>query len=322
VILAPQPLVNGETAAFKGHRMKNQSHAPLTKVLTGIQGFDEITDGGLPRGRTTLVMGGPGCGKTVFALQALVNGAEGTKEAGVFVAFEESTRQIVANAATFGWNLPALEKKKLFFLDARLSPDSVKAGEFDLLGMLHVLQAKVDQIHAKRIVFDGIDVLLNLLDDPVAERREVYRLRDWLLNSGLTGIITQKVGGLQVDQHYNFLQFMVDCVVILRHEVVDGSAFRNLRVKKYRGSGFSADEFPITLTKEGLQLTNRGPTELQYAVTDERISTGLPRLDKMLRGATTAAATSSSPERLEPPSRRCPGSSRPPPASAASGRCM
>jgi KaiC/GvpD/RAD55 family RecA-like ATPase len=153
-------------------------------MLTGIQGFDEITDGGLPRGRTTLVMGGPGCGKTVFALQALVNGAHGTKEAGVFVAFEESTRQIVANAATFGWDLPALEKKKLFFLDARLDPEVVKAGEFDLLGMLNVLRAKAEEIHAKRIVFDGIDVLLSLLDNPVAERREVYRLRDWLAQTG------------------------------------------------------------------------------------------------------------------------------------------
>src|SRR3984893_9484935 len=154
------------------------THVVVTKTLTGIQGFDEISDGGLPRGRTTLVMGGPGCGKTVFALQSLVNGGRRTKEAGIFVAFEESTRQIIANAATFGWDLPSLEKKKLFFLDARLSPDAVKEGGCDLLGMLQILKTKADQIHAKRIVFDGIDVLLNLLDDPVAERREVYRLRD------------------------------------------------------------------------------------------------------------------------------------------------
>jgi circadian clock protein KaiC len=259
-------------------------HASVTKMLTGIQGFDEITDGGLPRGRTTLVMGGPGCGKTVFALQALVNGAHGTKEAGLFVAFEESTRQIVANAATFGWDLPGLTKKKLFFLDARLSPEIVKGGEFDLVGMLNFLQAKADEIQAKRVVFDGIDVLLGLLDDPVAERREIYRIRDWLTQAGLTGIITQKIGHVDVDRRYNFLQFMVDCVVVLRHQVVDGSAFRNLRVVKYRGSGFAADEFPIALTSEGLQLTNRGPTELQYRVTDERISSGLSRLDNMLSG--------------------------------------
>jgi circadian clock protein KaiC len=265
--------------------MKSKSpFAALTKMHTGIQGFDEITDGGLPRDRTTLVMGGAGCGKTVFALQSLVNGARGTKEAGIFVAFEENARQIVANAQTFGWDLPALEKKKLFFLDAQLSPEVVKAGEFDLAGMLTMLQAKAAEINAKRIVFDGIDVLLSLLDDPVAERREMYRIRDWLSTAGMTGIITQKAGGTEVDQRYGFLQFMVDCVVVLRHQVVDGSAFRNLRVMKYRGSGFAADEFPITLTHRGLELTNRGPSELKYAVTDERISSGLPRLDTMLRG--------------------------------------
>jgi circadian clock protein KaiC len=260
-------------------------HLSVTKMCTGIEGFDEITEGGLPRGRTTLVMGGPGCGKTVFALQALVNGARKDKEAGLFVAFEEGTRQIIANAATFGWDLPALEKKKLFFLDAQLSPEVVKAGEFDLVGMLAMLATKARGIRAKRIVFDGIDVLLGLLDDPIAERREIYRIRDWLLQMGMTGMITQKVGGLAgADQHYTYLQFMVDCVVVLRHEVVDGSAFRNLRVKKYRGSGFSGDEFPITLTNEGMQLTNRGPTELAYEVSDRRISSGLPRLDNMLRG--------------------------------------
>ena len=265
--------------------MKIESpYRKMTKVLTGIQGFDEITDGGLPRGRTTLVMGGPGCGKTVFALQSLVNSAHLHKESSIFVAFEESTKQIVANAATFGWDLPSLVKKKLFFLDARLSPEVVKSGEFDLIGMLNVLHAKATEIHATRIVFDGIDVLLGLLDDPAEERRELYRIREWLAQTELTGIITQKTGGNEADHRYGFLQFMVDCVVVLRHQVQDGSAFRNLRVMKYRGSGFSGDEFPISLTTEGMQLTNRGPKELKYTVTNERISSGLPRLDHMLNG--------------------------------------
>ena len=264
--------------------MKPPSPLPaVTKLLTGIQGFDEITEGGLPRGRTTLVMGGPGCGKTVFALQCLVNGTQRAKEAGIFVAFEESTHQIIANAATFGWSLGGLDKKGLFFLDARLSPEVVKSGEFDLLGMLNVLGAKAKEMHATRIVFDGIDVLLGLLDDPILERREIYRIRDWLAQSGLTGIITQKVGE-HTDHRYGFLQFMVDCVVVLRHQVLQGSAFRDLRVMKYRGSGFSGDEFPISVTTQGMQLTNRGPTELKYEVTDERISSGLPRLDHMLNG--------------------------------------
>ncbi len=264
--------------------MKTRTPANVTKFATGIQGFDEITNGGLPRGRTTLVMGGAGCGKTVFALQSLVNAAHIAKEASVFVAFEESTQQIIANAATFGWDLPALVKKKLFFLDARLSPDVVKAGEFDLAGLLSLLQAKATELHAKRIVFDGIDVLLGLLDDPVAERREIYRLRDWLAQTGLTATITQKVGSNEADQRYSFLQFMVDCVVVLRHQVVEGSAFRNLRVMKYRGSDFAGDEFPVSVTAEGMQLTNRGPRELTYEVSDQRVSSGLPRLDHMLNG--------------------------------------
>ncbi|MBA3397494.1 MAG: circadian clock protein KaiC [Deltaproteobacteria bacterium] len=253
-------------------------------MKTGIAGLDEITGGGIPVGRNTLIMGGAGCGKTVFALQALVHGARSSNEPGLFVAFEESATQIIANAATFGWDLPRLTKKKLFFLEARLSPEIVKAGEFDLVGMLAVLQAKAKALGAKRIVFDGIDVLLGLLDDPVAERREVYRIRDWLAATGLTGLLTQKVSGYETDKRYSFLQFMVDCVVTLRHQVVDGSAFRNLRVVKYRGSGFEADEFPITVTSTGMELTTRGPAKLEYEVTDERISTGLPRLDVMLKG--------------------------------------
>ena len=258
--------------------------APLTKILTGIRGFDEITNGGLPRARTTLVMGGAGCGKTVFALQLLVNGIHQNKEAALFVAFEEKTSQILANAATFKWDMGELARNKLFFLDAQLSPDVVKSGEFDLVGMLHLLKVKADELKATRVVFDGIDVLLGLLDDPIAERREIYRIRDWLAETGLTGLITQKVGPVELEQRYGFLQFIVDCVVVLRHQVVEGSAFRNLRVMKYRGSSFLGDEFPISLTAEGLQLTNRGPAELRYEVSDERVSSGLPRLDAMLRG--------------------------------------
>ncbi len=258
--------------------------AGVAKMITGIQGFEEISGGGLPRGRTTLVLGGPGCGKTVFALQTLVNAASQRGETGIFVAFEENTRQIVINAGTFGWDLSALEKKKVFFLDAQLSPEIVKAGEFDLVGMLSVLEATAQKMRATCVVFDGIDVLLSLLDDPAAERRELYRIREWLSRTGLTGIITQKALSGEGEQRYNFLQFMVDCVVILRHQIIDGSAFRNLRIVKYRGSAFAGDEFPISLAAQGMQLTNRSPTELTYKVTKQRISTGLLRLDKMLCG--------------------------------------
>jgi circadian clock protein KaiC len=268
----------------KGHAMIQRQENPtaLAKLATGIQGFDEITGGGLARGRTTLVMGGPGCGKTVFALQTLVHAAVARKQAGLFVAFEEPAHQIVINAAGFGWDLPKLVDEKLFFLDARLSPDDVQVGVFDLAGILSVLEAKAKELRATQIVFDGIDVLLNLLNDPEAARRELYRLRDWLARTGLTAILTHKVSG--GEQGYEFLQFMTDCVVQLHHEVMNGSAFRSLRVVKYRGSGFEADAFPITLSAKAMELNTRGPVTLEYTVTDERVSSGIERLDTMLGG--------------------------------------
>src|SRR4051812_35876100 len=148
-------------AAARSHSTRDQPlEAPIEKKKTGIAGFDEITGGGLPAGRTTLVLGAPGAGKTVFALECLVNGAREDGEPGIFVAFEENTRQIVANASTFGWDLQGLEAQNLFFLDARLSSTVVQGGDFDIEGMLAGLAAKAKVMGARRIVFDGIDVLL------------------------------------------------------------------------------------------------------------------------------------------------------------------
>ena len=177
---------------------ENQDFALVQKTQTGVEGFDAITGGGVPRNRTSFIFGGPGSGKTVFALQAMVNGARQFGEPGIFVAFEENSRQILANAASFGWNLPQLEKKQLFFFDAKLRPDVIKAGEFDLSGMLAGIKAEADARGAKRIVFDSIDVLLTLLDDPRAERREIYRLNDWLYESGLTGVFAQPLEKVKV----------------------------------------------------------------------------------------------------------------------------
>lgn len=254
----------------------------IPKLSTGIPGFDEISDGGIPYGRTTLVVGGPGTGKTVFALQTLVHGAREHGESGIFVAFEESSSQIAANARTFGWDLAAIGRRKLFILDAQLPPDVVQTGQFDLSGMLELLGAKVKELGATRIVFDGIDVLLTLLDDRAAERREIYRIRDWLRTSGLTAIVTQKIDS-SGDQH-EFLQFMTDCVVRLEHTLRDGSAERSLRVVKYRGSDCTSDEFPMTLGARAMRLAHQGPVELNHPVTTERVSTGLARLDHMLTG--------------------------------------
>ena len=270
-------------------KVKKPTVANPSKARTGIEGFDEITHGGLPRGRTTLVEGGPGSGKTIMALQTLVNGARYDNEPGIFVAFEESSERILANAGKFGWDLAELQKKKLFFLDAQPVADVFQSGSFDLIGMLAALEAKMRQIKARRIVFDAIDVVLALLNDPLEERREVYRLHEWLLAHGLTAIITAKIGGPEsrgVNQpHLGFMQFMVDCAVILNHEVAHGVSQRNVRVVKYRGSAFAENESPFLIDDGGLEVTGaRGLSRVEVTVTAERVSTGVPRLDVMLGG--------------------------------------
>jgi circadian clock protein KaiC len=257
-----------------------------TKAPTGIQGFDQSTHGGLPRGRTSLIVGGPGTGKTIFALQTLVHGARVLGEPAIFVAFEENSRQIVANAASFGWDLPALEKDQLFFLDARLSLDAIAAGRFDLAGMLASLGAKVDEMGAKRIAFDSIDVLLTLMEDPILERREVYRIHEWLSDTELTGIVTSRIGSADPlhSEHYGFMQFMADCVVRLSHKVEDRVSLRTVRAIKYRGSSFAENELPMVIGPEGIAVGIAVQLEPAYEVYTERVSTGIEPLDLMLAG--------------------------------------
>ena len=272
--------------------MKSKTPKPedLSKAPTGIIGFDEITNGGLPRGRVTLLEGGPGSGKTIMALQSLVHGAHLENEPGIFVAFEESSHRIMLNAAKFGWDLSDLQKKKLFFLNAQPTPDLFQSGSFDLGGMLAALEAKAKEINARRIVFDAVDVVLALLQDPVAERREVYRLHEWLLDHKFTAIITAK-SGLNAGTTSNrpqlsFMQFMVDCAVILNHEVIEGVSQRNLRVVKYRGSAFSENESPFLIGSGGLEVAGARDLDRQESpkikVSTERVSSGVTRLDAML----------------------------------------
>lgn len=257
----------------------------LSKVPTGILGLDQITNGGLPYGRATLLAGGPGSGKTVIALQTLVSGAA-KGEPGIFVAFEEDSSRIVANAETFGWNLPELEMNHLFFLDAKPRPEIVSAGQFDLIGLLASLKTKADQMGARRIVFDSIDVLLSLLNNPLAERHELFRLNAWLIETGLTGIITCKNNDSeQSGLHYqDLMQYMVDCVVSLRHDVVNRVARRTLRIVKYRGSGFYSGEVALVLGDNGAQVVSFPVIYPQDIASTERVSSGVSRLDSMLGG--------------------------------------
>lgn len=259
--------------------------AKMLKARTGIEGFDEITHGGLPCGRMTLLEGGPGSGKTIMALQTLVNGARLDNEPGIFVAFEESAARIMANSASFGWDLAELQKQKLFFMDAQPSPDLVVSGKFDLSGMLAALEAKAKEIKARRFVFDAVDVLLALLHDPVAERREMYRLHEWLLKHGFTALITSKKGGGASVPQMSFMQFMVDCTVTLSHEFILGVSQRNLRVVKYRGSAFQENESPFAFGVGGLEVAgSRSSDESTAVVSNERVSSGVERLDTMLDG--------------------------------------
>ena len=201
------------------------------------------------------------------------------------VAFEESPRQIITNGATFDWGLPGLAAKKIFFMDAHMSAALVKAGDFDLVGMLAMLAAKQREIDAQWIVFDGIDVLLTLLQDPAAEMREIYRLRDWLADSGLTAIVTAKTeAGSGEAAHYGFLQFMVDCVVRLQRRQEDRISVPTLQITKYRGSGYAAAEFPLSFGPSGIAVGATNPADIGHKASTERLSAGFERLDVMLGG--------------------------------------
>lgn len=261
----------------------------LSKSPTGIAGFDAITGGGVPQGRTTVVAGGPGSGKTVFALQTLAHGADKLNEPGIFVAFEERGERILANAANFDWGLDALREDRLFILNAQPSPELVQSGDVEFGGMLAALDAKVTAMGARRIAIDALDVVLSLLDGPRAIRREIYRLQEWLNDRKLTAIITCKTGDRSAvgsaEPSLDFVHFMVDCAVTLQHEIVDGISQRSLRVVKYRGSSFAENCAPMIVGDSGLEVAcARSHGEQLAPVTDERIGSGVARLDTMLGG--------------------------------------
>jgi circadian clock protein KaiC len=273
---------------------------PLEKISSGIEGFDDITAGGLPLRRTTLLMGGPGCGKTVLALQIMVGAAMHHDAPGIFVAFEEDARRVSSNGETFGWNMRELEMTRLFFVDACMRSDVVKSGAFDLTGLLAALEAKAREMGAKLIVFDAIDVLLSLLDDPAAECRELYRLHEWLTRHELTGIITTKIeeGRPGTAQRYGFMPFMADCAVLLSQRVADRVAMRSMRVLKYRGSPHVLNEVPFVIGPKGLAVGSANGVHPEPQPFKERVSTGVQRLDAMLSGGfyrgTNALITASS----------------------------
>ena len=258
---------------------------PIPKVPTQVRGLDEVLEGGLPRGRTTLVSGGPGSGKTVLGLEFLCRGAL-AGEPGVFVTFEERAEAVRTNALSMGWDLAALEKAgKVAVVEARLHGAEVLSGDFDIEGLLAIVAGHAKRIRAKRVVLDALDVLLRVYGDAQRERSELYRLHDWLIDRKLTSVLSVKV---QLDENmahrYEFLDFMADCVIRLDHRVVGQVATRRLRVIKYRGSAFGTNEYPYVISDLGIVLFPLTQAELTHQPLGQKVSSGLAGLDIMLNG--------------------------------------
>ena len=247
----------------------------LERMRTGISGLDEALGGGLPRGRTTLVVGSTGAGKTIFALQTLAQGVR-LGEAGVLLTFEESAKDILANMAAFTWAPSGRARARLSIMDGREVRTAFRNGSFDLVGLLSAVEHRCRRMKARRIAFDGLDVLLDMIDDPAVMRREVYRLSDWLSEQALTAIITAKrqPDDEALPSRYAFLPFLTDCVVVLQHRVVGRTAMRGLRILKCRGVAHSSNEMPMLLSSSGLEIVAPRTTEMEHRVFSERISSG------------------------------------------------
>jgi circadian clock protein KaiC len=257
----------------------------LPKCPTGIQGLDEITGGGLPRGRPTLVCGGAGCGKTLLAAEFLVRGAVQFGEAGVLMAFEETEKELTANAASLGFDLGGLVRRKKIVVDyVHIERSEVQAsGEYDLEGLFVRLGHAIDSIGAKRVVLDTLEVLFASLPNEAILRSELRRLFRWLKDKGVTAIITAERGRESLTRH-GMEEYVSDCVILLDHRVTDQIATRHLRVVKYRGAQHGTNEFPFLIGADGISVLPITSLSLNHKVSQERIATGIPRLDAMLGG--------------------------------------
>ena len=254
-------------------------------MSTGIAGLDLVLGGGLPAGRVTLLSGGPGSGKSMIGLQCLLQGAAGGRP-GILVMFEERAEAVRQNAWSRGWEMSRLEKeKKLYLMDARLDPEAVISGEFSIKGLLAILDQRIKAMRAKLILIDAADALLHLYDSPLRERRELYALHEWLLDRGLTAIMTVKtVPQEESPSRYAFLDFMADCVIHVDQRVTAQLTTRRLRVIKYRGSGYGRNEYPFIIDEMGINIVPITSNVLQHRPPGPRVSTGQAWLDEVLAG--------------------------------------
>jgi circadian clock protein KaiC len=257
----------------------------LEKTPTGIPGFDEISEGGLPKGRTTIVCGGAGCGKTMLGIEFLVRGAQEYNEPGVLMAFEETPEDIARNVASLGFDIEALANQKKLFLDfISVEPHEIQeSGDYDLEGLFIRLQSAVDAVGAKRVMFDTLEALFSGFRNPGILRAEFRRLFRWLKDRGLTTVITAERGEGTLTRH-GLEEYVSDCVILLDHRIKDQISARRLRIVKYRGTKHGADEYPFLIDERGMSILPLTSLQLQHSVSNERISSGVPDLDEMLEG--------------------------------------
>jgi circadian clock protein KaiC len=261
---------------------KNRS---LPKSPTGIAGLDEITGGGLPKGRPTLVCGSAGCGKSMLGVEFLVRGATQFNEPGVLMTFEELPEDVVKNARSLGFDIDNLVAKKKLFLDyVRVERNEIQeTGEYDLEGIFVRLNYAIQAVGAKRVVLDTIESLFTGLTNAAILRAELRRLFNWLKEKGVTAIITGEKGEGMLTRN-GLEEYVSDCVILLDHRVIDQVSTRRLRVVKYRGSTHGTNEYPFLINENGFSVLPISSLGLAHDVSNERISTGVPRLDSMLGG--------------------------------------
>jgi circadian clock protein KaiC len=257
----------------------------IRKTPTQIEGLDEILHGGLPQGRVTLVGGGPGSGKTLLGLEFLYRGAQ-SGHPGIFLSFEETTENIRQNTLSFGWDLPSLEKAgKLFLMEGQLDPGVIISGEFNLSGFLSIIEGKAQEMGAARVVIDALDVLMRVFNNPIREQQHILGLHNWLMQQGLTAILTTKnLKTPNTLSPYEYLDFLADCVIYLDQRIENQVNTKRIQVVKYRGSSYGSNEFPFLITGKGMFFSAISDMRLNYEPLSQRVSSGSQFLDEILGG--------------------------------------
>jgi circadian clock protein KaiC len=257
----------------------------LEKCPTGIRGLDEILQGGLPRGRPTLVCGPAGSGKTLLAMEFIARGARDFKEPGAFMAFEETETDLAQNVASLGFDLKAMARRKLIAMDhvAVQRSEIEEAGEYDLEGLFVRLGSMIERIGARRVAIDSLEALFSAFSNEAIVRAELHRLFRWLKDRNLTAVITGEQGSNTLTRH-GLEEYVSDCVIFLDHRVVEQVATRRLRVVKYRGSAHGTNEYPSLIDEEGFSVFPISTLGLDYPVSRKRVSTGIAELDGMFGG--------------------------------------